>query len=426
MFDKLKGKLEALDCGAWELCEEKKHGWEFYFIRHSLDQNRAVNVLTYTVKLFMNSENGEFLGSASAEIPPTASDAEIDKILSDLKYQASLVKNPAYTLTSAPVHIPEKLEPADIEKIAGDFIRAIRSVPETETEDINSYEIFVNEITRRTLNSNGVAYTCTYPSSMAEVVVNARRDGHEIELYRNYRSGSCDAQKLRNDISETLRYGKDRLAAVPTPKLERYDVVFSTDDAVSIFSYFADKMNAGMKFRKLSSWETGKPICEDAVGDKISVYAVSSLENSSWDFPVDEEGCVICDKPIIKDSIAENFWGNRQFSQYLGLENSSNVYNFRFEGGEKSEREIRSGDYMEVVEFSDFQVDELTGDIAGEIRLAYLHRGGEVKVVTGGSVSGNMNEAVRDMTFSKELKQYNCYVIPAAVKLKNLRITGAE
>ena len=77
-----------------------------------------------------------------------------------------------------------------------------------------------------------------------------------------------------------------------------------------------------------------------------------------------------------------------------------------------------------MVEFSDFQVDSMSGDIAGEIRLGYWHHDGEVTIVTGGSVSGSMNEAAKDMLFSAETKQYNNRIIPEITLLKNMRITG--
>ena len=88
------------------------------------------------------------------------------------------------------------------------------------------------------------------------------------------------------------------------------------------------------------------------------------------------------------------------------------------------EEELRKGDYLEVVEFSDFQVDPMGGDIAGEIRLGYLHQNGEVKIVSGGSVTGQMPEAVPTMRFSKETVQYDTCVIPKVTILKGLKITG--
>ena len=122
---------------------------------------------------------------------------------------------------------------------------------------------------------------------------------------------------------------------------------------------------------------------------------------------VDSEGAKVHDMYIIKDNVPQNYWGECQFRYYLGVKDSYIVGNFAVEGGSSSEKDLRCGRYLEPVEFSDFSVDTLTGDIAGEIRLAYLHDGDKVTAVSGGSVSGNLGELLLNAKFSKELKQYD-------------------
>ena len=151
-----------------------------------------------------------------------------------------------------------------------------------------------------------------------------------------------------------------------------------------------------------------------------------TLPNSSWNTPYDEEGAPIRDLTLIDGGKAAAYWGRRQFSQYMKLDSSFDVYNFAVSGGTESAADLRAGDFLEVVEFSDFQVDEITGDIAGEIRLAYLHRDGKVTPVSGGSVSGSMAELAKTMRFSKESRQYNCHLIPAVTRLQGVTVTGAE
>ncbi len=259
--------------------------------------------------------------------------------------------------------------------------------------------------------------TDVYPSSMAEVVVNARDDRREIELYRMYKSGSCDAAGLKANVEETLRFGRDKLRAGKTPALGKCDVVFSTDDALEIYDYYIDRMNAGMVYQGISDCEIGKAVAEDKGGDKLTVRAVKTLENSSHNGAFDDEGAPVRDMTIISGGVAENFYGRRMFAQYIGLEDSFSPGNFVVEGGGKTAAELRTGKYLEVVEFSDFQVDTASGDIAGEIRLGYLHDGDSVSVVEGGSVSGTLRELGGALRFSSEQKQYNNYLIS---------ITGAE
>ena len=424
MLTRIQEKLKALGCTVWALSENVTRGWEFYFIRRALDQNRVTEVRTVGVTLYRPLEDG-FLGSASGELSPTVSDAELEKALADIYFQASLVKNPAYRLNDRPVVSPPPRE-IDPAAIAEDFISAMGQVKETETEDINSYEIFVRDVSRHFLNSNGVEYTVRYPSSMIEVVVNARREGHEIELYRNFTSGTCDGEKLRRDVEKALRFARDRLVTEPTPKLEGCDVILSTDDAVRVYEYFASRMTADMIYRRVSDWEKGKPVAESMTGDRVTLRAVSSLANSSADYPIDEEGAAIPDRVLIRDGVAESIWGHRQFCQYLGVEDGAVCPNLAVDGGRKPEAELRRGDWLEVVEFSDFQVDAMSGSIAGEIRLGYLHRNGETRIVSGGSVSGQMAEVIPTMEFSSETEQYDTCVIPRVTRLKGLKITGVE
>ena len=124
------------------------------------------------------------------------------------------------------------------------------------------------------------------------------------------------------------------------------------------------------------------------------------------------------------DNLAADTWGSRQMSEYLGSKDSSLVYNFVVSGGSASPEQLREGNYLELVEFSDFQVDPVGGDILGEIRLGYWHHDGKVDIITGGSVSGTMQDAIPSMRFTRETEQYNTRVIPKETRLYNLNITG--
>ena len=467
---------EASGADAWELTEITQTRGEFYFIGHRLDQNRSVQTHETEVKLYKKSEDGQYLGSAKDVISPTATEDEIKDILSRLLFQAGLVKNPDYTLTDARLDFADILtdskntEQKDqkdcvvsttaewnsaeqntgnttaewntesttterntgsltaknctVSDIAKECILALSSVPETAGEKINSYEIFVSEITKYFLNSNGVEYTCTYPSTELEVVVNAKNGQKEIELHRIYQSGTCDRARLTADITQVMQYGRDRLNAQPTPNLQKADVLFSTEAATAIYEYFADRMHADYVVRKISDWKIGQAVAPDEGGDKLSLQAVPFLPNSSMNYPADSEGNQIREQFLIRDGIAEAFCGSRQFSCYLGLDQSFQLTNRIVSGGQKTEEELRKNDYLEIVEFSDFQVDSMSGEIAGEIRLGYLHRGDTVQIVTGGSVSGSMAEAAGSMEFSRETVQYNNQVIPRVTLLKGLRIAG--
>ena len=77
MLQKLIEILKSSGVHGWEVNEEKLNGWEFYFIRHELDQHRAKNVEHINVKVYQLTEDGASIGFASAGIAPTAPDSDM-------------------------------------------------------------------------------------------------------------------------------------------------------------------------------------------------------------------------------------------------------------------------------------------------------------------------------------------------------------
>ena len=138
------------------------------------------------------------------------------------------------------------------------------------------------------------------------------------------------------------------------------------------------------------------------------------------------EGARRWDFDVIENGIARQSFGSRQFSQYLGLERSCIPGNYAVSGGSQDAAALRSGPYLEVVEFSDFQVHPMSGDIAGEIRLGYWHDGEKTIPVSGGSVTGSMLTLAKTMRMSREQRQYNNLLIPAVTALSGVTIAGVE
>ena len=424
MTDRLISLLKASGVHAWEVADTEKLGWEFYFIRHRLDQNRMKNVRHVQLKVYETTDGCKTLGSASAEVPLDASDGELKALIKDLSYRASLVKNAYYTLNPPETAAAPDVK-IDLKAIAGAYLKTLSSLPETATEDINSYEIFVSEVKKRLCTSTGTDVSCVYPASMTEVIVNARRDGHEIELYRSLDSGECDEKTLRETLENAMKQGRDRLVAVPTPNFGKVDVLFSSDEALEIYEYFLTRLNPAMIFRRFSDWEVGKPISGDLQGDKPTVRTLKTLPGSSKNLDFDDEGARVRDEILMEAGVPRCITGGRMFSCLMGLRNTFMPTNVVYEGGTKTEDELRQGEYLEVVEFSDFQVDPITGDVFGELRLGYHHDGkGNVTPVTGGSVSGDLGEYLKTMTFSRESAQKDSEVYPRFTRLKNVTFAG--
>ena len=53
-LDRLLRILKTSGADAWEVTDEREKGWEFYLIRHTLDQNRVRNLESFRVKVVLH------------------------------------------------------------------------------------------------------------------------------------------------------------------------------------------------------------------------------------------------------------------------------------------------------------------------------------------------------------------------------------
>ena len=96
--------------------------------------------------------------------------------------------------------------------------------------------------------------------------------------------------------------------------------------------------------------------------------------------------------------------------------------NVKVEGGKNTFKELKKGPHLELRVFSDFQMDEWTGDFGGEIRLAVYSDGTKEIPVTGGAVAGNIKKVQQSMQLSSELEISGNFICPKAVRLFGVTI----
>ncbi|MCR4792164.1 MAG: TldD/PmbA family protein [Lachnospiraceae bacterium] len=425
--DTLIKLLKESGAFAWRITDTVTKGWEFYFIRHMLDQNRSKDIENIQITVFVLSEDGKSVGSATAEMGPDESEEYARLTIKDLIFQAGLVTDAYYELKGPGAEFAIEDEDIDINRISSDFIDMMKNIHEDDVTFMNSYEIFVSSIKRRIVTSTGIDVTEKYPVSLLETVVNAKDPSHEIEFYKLYDSGTCVKKDIGDDLSKTFACGRDRLDAEKTPSLDKADVVFSSEDAVRLYEFFKDGLDCAFIYMKYSPFEKGKEIADEVKGDRITLKALKNLPGSSQNRMTDDEGSPIYDEVLMKDNVPAAFHGGTKFSYYMGEKNTFIPGNYEVSGGTHSKEELLAGPVLECIFFSDFQVDTMSGDIFGEIRLAYLHEAdGTVRPVTGGSVSGNLRELMKDMRMSTERSRYDNALIPSYTRLAGVTVTGAE
>ena len=426
-IEEIKELLEKSGAFAWRITQTKRKRWEFYFIRHDLDQNRSADIENIQITVFVKSEDGEGVGTATAEMGPDETKEYVELTIKDLLFQAGLVKDAYYELKAPGDIAAGEEKDIDLNRISADFMDTVKKLPETDDVFMNSYEIFVSDVKRRIVTSTGIDVTEKYPVSLLETVVNARNADHEIEFYKLYDSGICMKKDLTSDLGKTFEYGPARLSAGKTPSLGKADVVFSGEDALRIYECYKDGLDCAYVYMKYSPFKKGVPIAENVTGDKVTLKALRNLDGSSMNMLTDSEGTPIEDRVLLEDNVPKAFHGGTKFSYYLGEKDTFIPGNYEVSGGTHTKEELLKGPVLECVFFSDFQVDSMSGDLFGEIRLAFLHEAdGSIRPVTGGSISGNMKDFIKSITMSSERTRYDNALIPSYTRLEGVTVTGAE
>ena len=140
--------------------------------------------------------------------------------------------------------------------------------------------------------------------------------------------------------------------------------------------------------------------------------------------PYSDEGIPMKELPLLKDGKLLAYHGPAQYCRYLRVPPTGSYQRMACGNGTVPFEALKGGTCLWVVTFSAFQTNAMSGHFGGEIRLAYLIEDGKVTPVTGGSVSGSILEAQKDMVFSTERYTSARYTGPYAVRLKNANVAG--
>ncbi|MDP4089349.1 MAG: metallopeptidase TldD-related protein [Bacillota bacterium] len=416
----------------WKLNSEHTESVELFFIKKVLDMNRGKKVSRLTLTVYVDfEENGKaFRGSSSARLHPTLSDDEIAGTIERLSFAAKLVKNPVYPLavlsSIKPAETSSNLGEKPLEQWIPGFYKAIYENDIYDKGGVNSAELFLNRTSTRVVNSEGVDISYCGCSGTLEFITTWKETGEEIELYRNLDFSNFDPGYISSEVAHMIRECKNKASAKLTPAVTSMPVLLTGTPVKEFFSYYYNQADANAVYNKLSTLKPGDNVQGKALGDRVSIVLDPAMEGSIYSAPFDGDGFPLVKVDLYADGVLRQNWGNLRFSHYLNTPPTGNISNFQVKGGSKSEVELRQSSYLELLAFSDFQMDSLTGDFAGEIRLGYYCDGKNRIPVTGGSLSGNIKKVHQNMFLSSELQQDNNFIGPKTILLNGASIAGAE
>lgn len=414
---------------AWTISENINSSSELFFIKEQLDMNRKANTHEFTIQVYTDfvEEDIKYKGNASCTVGISDSEEEIEHKIEDALFSASFVKNKWYDLPvnhgEAPLSIKKFDNLSDLER-RFDEIHNILYADYGFTSKVNSCEIFAIEGSRRIITSKGTDILYPYSEFTFEVVTDCNTGSEPVEIFNGYYLTHIDADKIREIIAKQLLETEGRSKAVRNPKLTNQRVILSGDAVEDFLSFYLSQASDYFVYSGISNARLGEHFQKEDAKERLSLVLNPALDCSIKARPVDGEGRILKRYELYQEGKVVNLKTSARFSHYLGIEHLGNCFTFEVKGGDTELQEYMCGDYIEILAFSSFNLDEETGDFGGEFRLAKQVKDGEVAFITGGSISENVMKIQNIMHFSKEISERKCSKAPKAIIMDGITVAG--
>lgn len=421
-IDQVVSLVKEAPCNDYRIVSQHQVSYEAYFVKQDVDILRSKELQTCQVEVFVDTKEGEntYRGSADVTLSEAHSIEEMREKIQEACVLASYVKEPYYPLPKGFEENSQSIQ-SNLKQQLTQIANAIKDCEIKENEVLNSFEIFANETETELLNSQGLHVTYTTCSNYIEIIVNVNREGREVEIYHADTFANKSKEDLQKDIKRILQYGQDKMIASPLDKdIQR--VAICNRDVKGFVSYFLYQLNTYSLYAKMSDAKIGQPFFKESCkGDAPTLKVWAKAEGASSNPPCSSEGVKVVDATLLDKGVVRNYVGNNQYGYYLQCDAIPSLH-WSLEGGQYSESELKKSPYLECVEFSDFSVDVMSGDFAGEIRLAYYFDGKERIPMSGGSVSGNIKKLCSSMYFSKETNCYDGNILPKSIFIDDVNV----
>lgn len=433
MIETIKMILDEFEnISGWKINEEKIDAREYFFIRQEMDMARGKVVKKYKLTVYRDflDDGKKYRGSSTTSIYPKMNNSEIRKIIKDAVFEAQFARSEYYPLVEpCDRRQPEIKSDFSEKKVSNwglDLAEVLFKADNYSDGWINSAELFINQTINRIINSVGIDVSYTSYSSYIEVITNWKDlAGEEVELFRRLEFADYSPEKLENELKKMFKLTKEKAEARLLPSLNEIPVLLTGNPARKLLEYYYLQASSKNKYEQIAMAEKGKNIQgNEIIGDKITLHLKPFMKGSTKSAPYDEDGYPLDSVKIYKDGILNKYWGKKRYSYYLNEEPTGYIENKVFAAGSKSVEAMKENPYLELLDFSNFQMDPITGNFGGEIRLGRYYDGEKVISVTGGSISGNILKIHHNMFLSEELQKDNNFIGPNNIELKDISISG--
>jgi predicted Zn-dependent protease len=413
---------------AWQVRTVRVAGTQTYLVRDQLEAGRDTSQEVREVVVFV--KNGDRLGRAAMTLGP----AELRDPAARLEravFMAGLGGDPEWTLPGATA-VPAV--PAFDAALAGarahvtsravvDAWRgAVAGNPAVKPA---SMELFCAEDETTLENSAGFSARAasTRVSLQTLLLAGGARPAERFSWDERRRLADLDVAAI---VKRVAGEAHDLTRAVVPPS-GTYPVVFDADEIPALLGPIQNHASADALHPKSSRFTVGEKLpIERKGGEPFTLWSNAAAPFGLASYAFDAEGVPGQRVEIVKDDVFVRPWATRQFAQYVGTPATGAFGNWELPAGVTPEADlVRGGRVLVVRAFSWLTPDAARGGFGSEIRFGYLWENGVATPVKGGTVSGNLFDALGTAIWSRETVFRGNYLGPAAVRFEGLTVTGS-
>jgi hypothetical protein len=214
----------------------------------------------------------------------------------------------------------------------------------------------------------------------------------EQEYLANKRVVRIKDLKLKEFIKEKSKIARDILKAKDL-KGSINDNILLTGEALR--EYFSPNLglnplvfhcSAKIKHMKLSVFDIGEKVTSPNITIISNPMIPFNINSNSFDSDgVQSKKVVLIDKGILK-----NYFSSKQYADYQKIPPTGELGVIEVAKGNNTPRELDDLAFVEIVAFSSFTPNSVSGDFSAEIRLAYLYKNNEKIPIRAAMFSGNV------------------------------------
>jgi PmbA protein len=437
MLNRIVEALKRRDTLAgWTVRHVRTRGAQVYAVPQGIESQRTVDGERYLIDVLRNTTSGEgspAVGSGDASLLPGE---DIERAIDQATLVAGLVANPVHGLPEPATFPDVPLSDEGLQKDPSITMRAVMegiqvAASKNPVVRLTAAECFGELRLIHLVNSRGIDAEQQSTQIDIELVLHSQQGDHETEFFGEITRRRIADLSLEMTIEEQIGYTLDLLEAAAPPSWQ--GPVTLRKEALAVF-LAGDELNgsvirtlasAASKYAGFSSWEVGKPVFQGEVrGDPLNVWANRSIPFGSGSDRFDAEGLPAGRIELIRENELAAFVASQRYADYLQIPATGAFGNIELPPGRTPASALLVEPYVEIIQFSWFNPDPITGDFATEIRFGYLVENGKRKPFRGGQLVGNYMDALANVNWSAETGFFGSYLGPQVARFNDLKITG--